>query len=297
MSLSRDWVGRQSAEIYCEVKIPITVNRSYTLPEFVSKDTLVVVSSYSGGTEETISAYAMAQKKGAQILVITSGGKIGETAAKSKHNLIKIPGGLPPRAALGYSFFTLLVAFQKAGILKSKPAELKETMELLRQLSTEYSDYAQNPLPLHLAESMTNILPIIYSSTERFDAVNLRWRGQISENAKTIAYGNLFPEMNHNEIVGYSTVKDLLSRFFIVLLRDKDDHPRVKARFDLVKEIIRPYCSDVVEINSHGNSLLARMLSLIHLGDWLSFYLAVKKGVDPSPVSNIDHLKKKLSEK
>ncbi len=276
--------------------VPIVVNRSYTLPEFVDKNTLVVVSSYSGGTEETISAYAMARKKAAQILIITSGGKIGETAAKSKHNLIKIPGGLPPRAALGYSFFTMLTAFQKVGILKSKPAELKETVELLRKLSAEYSDYEKDPQPLRLAERMINVLPLVYASSERFDAVNLRWRGQISENAKTVAYGNLFPEMNHNEIVGYCTLKDLLSRFFAIFLRDEEDHPRVKARFDFVREIIRPYCSDVVEINSQGRSLLARMFSLIHFGDWMSFYLAVKKGVDPTPVSNIDLLKKQLSE-
>jgi len=142
---------------------------------------------------------------------------------------------------------------------------------------------------------MINSLPIVYASTERFDAVNLRWRGQFSENAKTVAYGNFFPEMNHNEIVGYFTLKDVLARFFAVFLRDEDDHPRVKARFDLVKEIIRPYCSDIVEINSQGKSLLARIFSLIHFGDWLSFYLAVKKGVDPTPVVNIDLLKKKLS--
>lgn len=266
------------------------------MPEFVDKSTLVVVSSYSGGTEETISAYAMARKKASQILVITSGGKIGATAAKSRHNLIKIPGGLPPRAALGYSFFSMLTGFQKVGILRPKPAESKETVELLRKLSAEYSDYEKNPEPLRLAERMINMLPIVYAPTERFDAVSLRWRGQISENAKTVAYGNLFPEMNHNEIVGYSTLKDLLSRFFVIFLRDEEDHPRVKARFDFVKEIIRPYCSDIVEINSQGRSLLARMFSLIYLGDWMSFYLAVKKEVDPTPVSNIDVLKKRLSE-
>jgi glucose/mannose-6-phosphate isomerase len=277
-------------------KIPIVVNRSYVLPEFVDRNTLVVVSSYSGNTEETISAYSSARKREAQILVVTSGGAIGETAVKLKHNLIEIPGGLPPRAALGYSFFTVLTAFQMIGILKYKPRETRETIELLRHLSNEYSEYSNNPKPLALAERMINMLPIIYAATERFDAVNLRWRGQISENAKTVAYGNLFPEMNHNEIVGYSTLKDLLSRFFVVILRDEEDHPRVKARFELVKEIIRPYCSEVIEVNSQGKSLLARMFSLIHFSDWLSFYLAIKKGVDPTPVTNIDLLKKRLSE-
>jgi glucose/mannose-6-phosphate isomerase len=255
-----------------------------------------VVSSYSGGTEETISAYEQARKSGAQVLVISSGGKIGETASKLHHNWIKIPGGLPPRAALGYSFFTMLTAFQNVGLIESKPAEIKETLSLLKQLSDEYSDYEKNPLPLLLAEQLVDKLPIVYSSTERFDAVNLRWRGQMEENAKTIAYGNVFPEMNHNEIVGYSTLKDVLSRFLVIYLLDEGDHPRVAARFNFVKEIIRPYCSEIVEIRTGGSSLLARMFSLVHLGDWTSFYLAVKKNVDPTPVSNIDALKKKLSE-
>jgi glucose/mannose-6-phosphate isomerase len=276
--------------------VPILVNRSYTLPEFVGGNSLVVVSSYSGGTEETISAYAQARKKGAQILVVSSGGRIGETASKMDHNWIKIPGGLPPRAALGYSFFSLLTAFQKVGLLKSKPAEIKETLTMLKQLSEEYSDYQRNPQPLRLADQLMNMLPILYSSTERFDAVNLRWRGQMEENAKTVAYGNFFPEMNHNEIVGYSTLKDLLSRFLVIYLLDEGDHPRVSARFGFVKEIIRPYCSNVIEIHSQGKSLLARMFSLIHLGDWTSYYLAVGKNVDPTPVSNIDMLKKNLSE-
>ncbi len=279
-----------------QVKIPIQVNRGYDLPQFVDRNSLVVVSSYSGGTEETISAYSNARKKGAQIIVISSGGKIGESAAKLKHDWIKIPGGLPPRAALGYSFFTLFIEFQKIGILKSKPAETKEVIDLLGKLSAEYSDYERSPLPLQLAEKIGESLPIVYSAADRFDAVNLRWRGQISENAKTVAYGNLFPEMNHNEIVGYSTLPDLLKRFFVIYLKDRDDHPRVKARFDFVKEIIRPYAADVIEVESQGKSLLARIFSLIHLGDWTSFYLAVKKGVDPTPVRNIDTLKRRLSE-
>ena len=279
-----------------EIGVPVLVNRSYTLPKFVDGNSLVVVSSYSGGTEETISAYSQARKKGAQILVISSGGKIGETASRSHHNWIKIPGGLPPRAALGYSFFSLLTAFQKTGLLKPKPVETKETLALLKQLSDEYSDYEKNPQPLRLADLLMNMLPIVYSSSEKFDAVNLRWRGQIEENAKTVAYGNFFPEMNHNEIVGYSTLRDLLSRFMVIYLLDEDDHPRVAARFNFVKEIIRPYCSNIIEIRSQGKSLLARMFSLIHLADWTSYYLSIKKNVDPTPVNNIDILKKNLSE-
>ena len=279
-----------------QIGVPILVNRSYTLPQFVGKNSLVVVSSYSGGTEETISAYAQARKKGAQILVISSGGKIGEIAANLHHNWIKIPGGQPPRAALGYSFLAMLTAFKMVGLLKSRPAELKETLSLLRQLSDEYSDYKINPLPMQIAEQLLTKLPIVYSSAERFDAVNFRWRSQLSENAKTVAYGNLFPEMNHNEIVGYSNASDPTSKFCVIYLRDRGDYPRIAARFSFVKEIIGPYCSNQIEIHSRGKSLLARMFSLIYLGDWTSYYLAIKKNVDPTPINNIDILKKRLNE-
>jgi glucose/mannose-6-phosphate isomerase len=279
-----------------QLKIPMQVNRSYTLPKYVNSNTLVVVSSYSGETEETLSAYIQAKKRGAQIIVISSGGTIGKKAQRSSDNWIKIPAGLPPRAALGYSFFTLLAAFDKLDIIDVRVSEFNETLFLLRSLRDKYSNYENEPEPLRIARLMKDSLPIIYSASDRFDAINLRWRGQISENAKTVAYGNVLPEMNHNEIVGYATLEDILKRFFVIFLRDTGDHPRVQTRFDLMKKIISGYCGSILEIHSRGRSLLARMFSLIYLGDWVSYYLAIEKGVDPTPVKNIDILKKQLAE-
>ncbi|MGC8653158.1 MAG: bifunctional phosphoglucose/phosphomannose isomerase [Candidatus Kryptoniota bacterium] len=279
-----------------QLRVPMQINRSYTLPGYVNRNTLVVVSSYSGETEETISAYLQAKKKGAQIIVISSGGTIGKRALRNSDNWIKIPGGLPPRAALGYSFFTLLSAFDKVGIIKVGRNETMEVILLLKSLRDEYSRYENAPEPLRIASLMKNSLPIIYSASDHFDAVNLRWRGQISENAKAVAYGNFLPEMNHNEIVGYATLEDILKRFFVIFLRDVGDHPRVRTRFDLMKEIISNYCGSILEIHSKGKYLLSRMFSLIYLGDWVSYYLAIEKGVDPTPVKNIDILKKQLAE-
>jgi glucose/mannose-6-phosphate isomerase len=279
-----------------EIQVPITVNRHYTLPEFVGPNTLVIVSSYSGNTEETISAQKEATKRKARILCISTGGTVTDFALKHKQPCIKIPGGLQPRAALGYSFFPLLVALAKSGFINSKDRDIKETLTLLKVKALEYGNPDSNSnLPLELAGKLKGRLPIIYSSSHQLDAVNLRWRGQIEENAKQLAYGNLLPEMNHNELVGWNMLKELLEKTYVVFLRDKGEHARVSVREEITKKIVAQYASGVGEVRSEGTSLLARMFSLIQFGDWLSFYLAILNNQDPTPVKAIDHLKSELA--
>lgn len=170
----------------CEV--PVIVNRHYYFPEYVGKNTLVIISSYSGNTEETVSAYKDAIKRKALIFCITSGGEVERIAKKNKHPYIKIPGGLPPRAALGYSFFPTLIALSKLGFIKNQKKEIKETLALLNILSARYSNHdVSNNIALNLATTLHGKLPVIYSGADKFDTVNVRWRGQISENAKTLA--------------------------------------------------------------------------------------------------------------
>jgi glucose/mannose-6-phosphate isomerase len=279
-----------------EILVPITVNRHYILPEFVDKKTLVIVSSYSGNTEETISAHKEATRRKAKILCISTGGEVTEFASKHKQPCIKIPGGLQPRAALGYSFFPLLVALAKSGFIKPKDKDIKETIALLKMKALEYGnpDSKDNP-SLELAAKLKGKLPIIYSSSHQLDAVNLRWRGQIEENAKQLAYGNLLPEMNHNELVGWNMLKELLEKTHVVFLRDKGEHPRVSVREEITKKIISEYASGVTDVRSNGTSLLARMFSLIQFGDWVSFYLAILNNQDPTPVKAIDYLKSELA--
>jgi glucose/mannose-6-phosphate isomerase len=137
-------------------------------------------------------------------------------------------------------------------------------------------------------------LPVIYSPTEHLDSVNLRWRTQLAENAKVLAYGNVLPEMNHNELVGWNVQKRLMKDIVVVVLRDADEHSRVRVRLELTKRIIAKYSPRVIETRSEGKSLLARMFSLIHLGDWVSYYLAILNEVDPTPVKVIDYLKTEL---
>jgi len=278
-----------------ESDVPFIVNRHYFLPEFVNDRTLVVISSYSGNTEETVAAHAEARKRKAKMLCISSGGQTAKMAVEYKQPLITIPKGLPPRAALGYSFFPTLIALGKMKLIGSKENDIRETISLLKKKSKMYSSLSDANPAFQLAKQLYMKLPVIYSSADRFDIVNLRWRGQIAENAKQLAFGHVLPEMNHNELVGWKVLRRMMEEDVVVLfLRDKEDHERVKVRMEITKGVLEQYASKVIELQSEGKSLLARMFSLIYLGDWTSYYLAILNGIDPTPVKVIDYLKNEL---
>jgi glucose/mannose-6-phosphate isomerase len=279
-----------------ELTVPLLVNRTYTLPKFVGRNTLVIVSSYSGNTEETVAAHREARKRRARILCISSGGTTTKTAHTHRTPLIAIPGGLPPRAALGYSFFPLLIVLNRLGFIRNPMRDIRETLALLETKAQEYG----NPDPatnraLQLAAMLEQRVGIIYSSTERFDAVNTRWRGQIAENAKSLAFGHVLPEMNHNELVGWNTLAPQMREMQVFFLRDRQDHPRIGVRTDITREVIGRYTENITEVCSEGRSLLARMFSLVVLGDWVSYYLAILHRHDPTPVEVIDELKGRLA--
>lgn len=279
-----------------ELSVPFVVNRHYFLPEFVSSNSLVVISSYSGNTEETIAAHDDAIKRKAQVLCITSNGETESLARKNGHPLIKIPKGYPPRAALGYSFFTILITLSRLGCVKSKAKEIRETIVLLKRKSATYTKFrSSSNEALRIARFLKGKLPVIYSATENLDSVNLRWRTQLAENAKVLAFGNILPEMNHNELVGWKVLRSLMKEIAVVFLRDRKEHPRVRVRLDLTRSIVSKYTPHVVEIQSEGKSRLARMFSLVYLGDWVSYYLALLNGEDPTPVEVIDYLKTELA--
>ena len=278
-----------------DLKIPLIVNRSYVLPRFVGPDTLVVVSSYSGNTEETLSAYRDAIRRKANVLCITTGGEVERLAHKHRHSCIKVPPGLQPRAALGYSFFPLLVALARTGFIKSQQRDLRETISGLKFRSHIYRN-PESPanLPLKIAQRLLGKLPVVYSAFEHLDAVNIRWRGQISENAKHLAFGNVLPEMNHNEIVGWKVDRALMKQMSVIFLLDRGTHPRVRLREEITKKIVKSYASNVQEVSSEGRSLLARIMSLVYFGDWVSYYLAILTKQNPTPVTVIDYLKNEL---
>jgi len=281
-----------------ELSLPIVVNRHYSLPKFVTKNSLVIVSSYSGNTEETIAAHREARKRGAQIICIASNGETERIAKRYRNVLINIPKGYPPRAALAYSFFPILVALVRAGLIKGRASDQRETVSLLKKKSPLYGDHRSlsKNKALSIAKELNGKLPVIYSTTEHFDSVNLRWRTQLAENSKVLAFGNVLPEMNQNELVGWNVLRSLMKEIAVVFLRDEGEHPRIRVRLDLTRKIIARYTSHILDVKSEGKSTLARMFSLIYLGDWVSYYLALLNGVDPTPVKVIDYLKGELSE-
>lgn len=278
-----------------DLAIPFLVNRNYLLPHCVGKNTLVIVSSYSGNTEETISAHKDAIKRKAKVLCISTGGATSAMAKKYKQPWIQIPPGLSPRAALGYSFFPLLIALAKLGFIKSKEKEIQETIRLLKVKASLYSN-PESPenAPLKLAEQLKGKLPVIYSPAEHLDAINLRWRGQIAENAKQLSSGHVLPEMNHNELVGWKVLTDLMKQMHVIFLKDSGTHRRVAIRESITKQVLSQYAGMISEVSSEGKSLLARMFSLIHFGDWVTLYLAILNNEDPEPVAVIDYLKGEL---
>lgn len=278
------------------LNVPIFVNRYYKLPNFVNENSLIVVSSYSGNTEETLEAYEDACKKNAQVVCITSGGELSERAHAQGHPIFTIPGGYPPRSALGYLTVPILYGLHAAKLITEPDEELFETINLLQKLSQEYHPDSESNLAKEISIRLQGKIPLIYASVFGFEAVAWRWKGQFSENSKVLAFCNLFPELNHNEIMGWGPLREINQKFQIIYLKDKEDHPQVIKRMMVTKEIIEPETGPIIEVESKGESLLARIFSLIFLGDVVSLYLAILNKVDPTPVKRIDYLKQKLSE-
>jgi glucose/mannose-6-phosphate isomerase len=293
-AIGGDLVRSYSAE---RLSIPFFICRNYTLPNFVGESSLIFISSYSGNTEETLSAYDDALKRKAKILAFSTGGKVEEKSLQNKITWVNIPKGFQPRAALGYSFVPALVMLERLGFVQGQKTQIKRTGEFLSSNRSRYgleSGVQENPAK-RIALEFHQKLPIIYAATDHFDAVSTRWKGQICENAKMLAFNNVFPEFNHNELVGWKILSEYRDHLIVVVLKDQDDHPRVKRRMEIVKRIIEKEKVRVLEVESSGETLLSRIFSLIQLGDFVSFYLAILNREDPTPVRVIDFLKGELA--
>ena len=276
--------------------LPFVVNRGYTLPGWVGERTLVVASSYSGGTEETLAAFADAKARGARRLAITSGGTLAGIAEADGLDVVTIPGGLQPRAALGYSLGVVLRLARTLGLAELADAEFDTALAAARDRA-EANDVDEDGNPARdLAAQFDQMLPVIYTGVGLLESVGMRWRTQIHENAKHPAVGNVLPEMDHNEIMGFEAAPAALaSVMHVVALRDADDHGQVAKRFDATRDLVAPGIGGWTELRSEGTSRLDRALSLVQLGDAASFWLAMVKGVDPTPVETIQSLKKTLA--
>ena len=273
--------------ISSKVNIPIAATKDYSIPNFVNEHTLVIANSYSGNTEETLYALEKCQARGAEIAVITSGGKLKTIAEENKYNNIIIPGNQPPRAMFGYAFTELFFMLNHYRIIDdSFKSDFDKAIILI---DTEKADIQKQAM--NLAKKMYKQTPVIYVA-KGFEGVAVRFRQQLNENSKMLGWHNVVPEMNHNELLGWRTNVDGLA---VVYFRNKCDYDRNQIRMDINKKVISKFTSNITEIWSKGDSLIENSLYHISVGDWISWYLSEMNSVDAIEIDVIDFLKGELA--
>jgi glucose/mannose-6-phosphate isomerase len=270
-----------------KMSVPFLVNKDYFLPSFVNQDTLVIASSYSGNTEETLSAVNQALKAKATVVCITSGGKLSEISKKKNLDCILLPAGMPPRSCLGYSMTQVLYILHYFGYIKNDFEKgIKASIKLLQAEEKDIQKQAKA-----LAKKLIGKTPIIYTAGN-FEGVGVRFRQQINENGKMLCWHHVIPEMNHNELVGW---RDKDSSRAVVFLRNEDDYERTQMRMEINKPVIKKYTPNIIELWSKGKSYFEKVFYIVNLTDWCSVYLADLHEVDAMDIKVIDHLKNELA--
>ncbi|MFO8109072.1 MAG: bifunctional phosphoglucose/phosphomannose isomerase [Thermoplasmata archaeon] len=275
------------------ISIPIYVVKDYDLPHFVSKKTLLFVMSYSGNTEETLSVAEKGIKKGAKVVAISSNGKLAEICSAKGVVFIKAPSGYQPRAAIAFMFVPVL-EFLSEILVYDPDVAIIDTLTELRSLKDKIKKSvptAENEAK-RIAQRIHGKVPVIYGHSI-YNAVANRWHTQLNENAEILSWFGAIPEMNHNEIVGW-TGDSRSSDCVPILLREHSEHERISKRIEITKELAFSRCDDIIEVFAEGETQLARIMYLVYLGDYVSLYLAALNGKDPAPVKVIDKLKSKL---
>jgi glucose/mannose-6-phosphate isomerase len=280
---------------------PFLVLKSYgPLPVWVGRNTLVFAVSYSGSTEETVAAASEAHDRGARLVLVSSGGPLAEMASSFDAAHVAIPGGLQPRASLGYLTLPILGVMHTIGLVEDFGLDVDEAVQVLQDLGRRCHrtrEVSENPAK-DLARRLQGKIPIIYGGHGLTAAAAMRFKCDLNEYGKSPAFWNAFPELNHNEIVGWTGLRDVTARHAaIVLLRDAEEHPRISLRFEITRELIEEAASEVVEIRSEGTSDLARILSLVLVTQLAAIYVGLAHGVDPGPVHVIEKLKARLAER
>jgi len=268
--------------------VPVFVNKDYSLPSFVNKDTLFIASSYSGNTEETLYALEKAQEAGAQIACITSGGKLKNIADEKGYNCIVIPGGHPPRSAFGYSSIQLFQLFTHYNLIA------EHYFQNLKKVHSHLLTHKDSILEeaTSITEKLYEKIPVIYSDAS-FEGIGVRFRQQINENSKMLCWHHVLPEMNHNELVAWAHKYPDTA---VVIFRNQDDFYRTQKRMEFAKSQILKSTSTITEVWSKGDSIIERAYYLVYLGDWVSLMLAEKQGIDPVEVDVIGDLKSHLAD-
>lgn len=274
--------------VAAHANVPVNVTKGYFIPAYVNENTLVIVSSYSGNTEETLNCMDLATAKGAKIVGVTSGGKVLEISKTKGYDCIVVPGGMPPRSCIGYSLTQLffVLGFHKI-ISNNYKQELEAAVKLIDSEENNIIAEAKS-----IAEKLFNKTPVIYATTYN-EGIAVRFRQQLNENSKILCWHHIIPEMNHNELVGWTQKDDNLS---VIIFLDKNEYTRNLSRVEINKEVIKKCTSNITEVYSKGNSAIEKAIYFIHLGDWVSVILGEMRGADLMEVNVINHLKSKLSE-
>jgi glucose/mannose-6-phosphate isomerase len=281
-----------------ELPIPIEVCRDYILPAYVDRGTLFLANSYSGNTEETLSAFLDAVRRKCVTITITSGGHLLSFSKELHAPHVIIPGQLPPRVAIPYLFFPLPVLMERMRLLPSVEEDLQETIQVLKKVGEENSpeipteDNPAKKLALELVET----IPVIYGFRQ-YQSIAHRLKTQFNENSKVPSKHDIFPELNHNETVGWEAPKLLTKNYSVILIRDPDEPPEIRHRIETTKSLALHKAGKVLEIHARGEGKLAKMFSVLHIGDFTSVYLAVLQGVDPTPVKIIDRIKTEMKKR
>jgi len=279
-----------------EARIPVFVYRGYDLPAFVDDSTLIIASSYSGNTEETLSAFNQALETGARKLVVTTGGKLKDIADEKGIPVLTFNYRSQPRAALAFSFLPILCFLQKLGFVGNKSADVTEAVEILQNLSRRIDETrpVEQNQARQLAEKLYGHLPVIYGA-DLLSEVAHRWKTQINENSKAWAFYEVFPELNHNAVVGYQFPPELAEKTMVVLLRSDLLAQPIRHRYEVTCQLLERAGVRYEFVDGEGTSALSQLLSLVLFGDYVSYYLAILYRIDPSPVEAINYLKEQLA--
>lgn len=275
--------------------VPIIVTKDYSCPAYVGRDSLVIASSFSGNTEETIEAASIAATRGARMVILASGGRLADLAGRFGAPLLPIAPGIPmPRAGIGAVSIPLLVTLDRLGLIEEMDDQIAATIAQLRRRIAELDQ--PGSAAAELARKIGRTMPVIYGSAGIGEVAANRWKGQFNENPKVPAFSNRIPELTHNEIAGWGQHGDVTRQVFsLVQLRHDAEHSQVSRRFELTAEICDEIVADVFRVDAQGEGPLAQLFDLIVYGDFVSLEAAAQAGVDPGPIPVLDQIKATLA--
>jgi glucose/mannose-6-phosphate isomerase len=285
------------AALFRRCSASIELNQGYEIPAHVGPDTLVVAVSHSGTTEEILSAYGEALDRGCNSVVLTSGGQLKEMGERAGAPIIMVPGGKMPRIVLGYLIVPLLVLLERMRVIERDQSELDDLLDVLASGPFRFGvdvPHEHNPAK-HLALSLLDKTPVVYGLNPLSDAAADRWKRQFGENSKVMAFANSFPATHHDEAVGWDQESKVLERFTFIILSDEGANDRLLRRVSATEEVLMNRGATVSVLEPFGSSTLGRLFSLVHMGDYVSLYLALCRGIDPTPVAVIDQFKSVLA--